>query len=154
MASTSSNLHQRRSKGATSATPMPPPSPSESPVKQQPVLSSAPPPSDTILLYTFILCIALYTFPSIQQLDIAATVSTFQGSSLGVSTQSLAIIRAVYAVVIWGTSLSCVFGKGWEILPPYRPGSRLKRNVPLRAVGLRTMFPFTSWYVTICSIQR
>lgn len=112
-------------------------------------LKSAPPPRDTLVLYFLIVCIALFNLPSLNKIDSAARAATFSGSAIGLSATTVALIRAIYSLIIWGTSLACMLGPGWEILPPYAPNSRLRRNVPLRAVGWRTMWPFTSWYDAI-----
>jgi len=112
------------------------------------VLSSAPPPSHTFSLFLLFVALAVYAFPAIDSLDSVATVETWTKNNNGLlhNPQQLALVRALFAFVIWGTSLSCIMGSGWDIIPPYVPTSKLKCDVPIRMLGLRTMCPFTSWY--------
>jgi hypothetical protein len=130
------------------------------------VLTSAPPPWHTVLVLGAMIGVFGCTLPStLHRLDEIATVETFTtplwrqqlhrhhpaihiaDSTNEEDIRTLACIRATIATVIWFVMFHTVFGSGWEIVPPYLPKSKLKRGIRIKVRGLKTLSPFTCWYV-------
>jgi hypothetical protein len=87
----------------------------------------------------------VWTLPTLDVIDEIANRATIANSLSGLGARQIAVVRSVFACIIWGTSIVCMVGKGWLVFPPYVNDSKLKRKVPLRLKGIRTMWPFTSW---------
>jgi hypothetical protein len=114
--------------------------------KDRPVLLSAPPPWHAVALVVTCIGVFVYRLPSWTSIDEAATVETFTRRLFPelISIQQLALVRILFAALIWGTSLqtACI-SNGWQQTSSYLPGSKLLR-VPNTLSGIKTMFPFTS----------
>jgi hypothetical protein len=109
------------------------------------VCTSAPPPWHSSLLIFAFFSLFIWTLPNVDMIDEIANRATIANSVSGLSTRQIAVVRLVFACVIWGTSISCMNCNGWDVIPPYMKQSKLKRNMPLRLKGIKTMWPFTSW---------
>lgn len=118
--------------------------------KDLPVLKSAPPPLDSALLLAAFAAVFLYTFPSWENVDQAATVETFTRRVFPqiMSLQALANIRLLIAALIWAVSFqTIVLSPGWEQTTSYLMDKSKLVRVPIKMAGIRTMAPFTclSW---------
>jgi membrane protein insertase Oxa1/YidC/SpoIIIJ len=114
------------------------------------VVVDASPPGHTVLLLTCMVIVLSYSLPSLSTLDEIATLSTFTHRYFPnmISIQMLAYLRAGIAMIIWIVTLQLITCPvGWEQMTPYQKQSKLKM-VPNHLVGRRTLYPFTSWYVT------
>lgn len=118
----------------------------EQPQQQQQPLAAAPPPWHAVAAMG--LCAAYFCrhLPSWETIDELAVTETFTRSVFPdfISVQTLGLIRAAIAVVIWATSIhTLVFSSGWVQTTSYLPHSKLLQ-VDNALTGIRTMFPFTS----------
>lgn len=109
------------------------------------VLTSAPPPWHSVLLIFTCFVVFIWRLPGIDLIDGIANGATITRSLSGLSTRQIAVIRLVFACVIWGTTVSCLICNGWDVAPPYVQESKLKKSVVLRLKGIKTLWPFTSW---------
>jgi hypothetical protein len=119
----------------------------------RPVLTSAPPPWHAVVLMTVMSALFLYSLPGQQKLDEIAIMETFAVRLFPdlISLRQLALIRAGIASMIWGITIYNLVAPGWIQMTPYLPDSKLKM-VPNMLTGVKTLYPFTSWYV-LCVVQ-
>lgn len=119
------------------------------PVQQavvQEILSSAPPPWHAVGFIVLCFAILFPTLPTRSKLDEVAHLETFSARLFPqyMSIQQLAWIRAILAGAVWMTTIFMATGSGWIQQTAYLKNSRLKR-VPNHLVGVKTLYPFTSW---------
>ena len=62
-----------------------------------------------------------------------------------ISLRQLAWIRLAMALTVWTTTLAVAMGPGWMQQTAYLASTKLKRGVPNRLKGFKTLLPFTSW---------
>jgi len=62
-----------------------------------------------------------------------------------ISVRQLAWIRLAMALTVWATTLATAMGPGWMQQTAYLASTKLKRGVPNRLKGFKTLLPFTSW---------
>jgi hypothetical protein len=109
------------------------------------------PPWHTLIVFTCMSIGIFQSLPSLQKLDEIATLSTFTVRYFPnlLSLQHLCFCRAAITVFIWTVTLQMVTCTiGWEQMTPYKPQSKLKM-VPNLLIGRKTLYPFTSWYVSL-----
>lgn len=118
----------------------------KAPVIQVSFVSSAPPPWHAVALIGFLSAVFLRILPSIKDIDALATEQVFAERVFPdyLSLRALAMIRLLFAMIIWVTSIHTMLGPGWTQTTTYLKTSRL-RMVENRFSGIKTMFPFTSW---------
>lgn len=111
------------------------------------VLLSARPPWHAVLFMAVSAGVLFRCLPSLEQLDEIAIVDTFTKRTFPdlVSLRMLAYIRAAIAMIVWATTVYNLVSPGWEQMTPYMKRSKLKM-VPNQLTGVRTLYPFTSWY--------
>lgn len=120
--------------------------------KDKAVLKSAPPPWHSVLLVAIFTVYFLARLPRWEQLQSHPERFTTSYDDRGLDRQTIGLLRALFAVIIFTTSVVCMCGPGWDILPPYLKGSKLQR-VPIRMSGWKTMLPFTSWCWNILGVS-
>ena len=115
-------------------------------VAPEEILTSAPPPWHTVSCIVLFLAIFLQKLPTYAKLDEVAHIDTFSARLFPdhLSIRQLAWIRAFIAVAIWTTTVAMATGPGWIQQTAYLKASKLKR-IQNRLVGVKTLFPFTSW---------
>ena len=114
------------------------------------VLTGAPPPWHAVFLLVVMLMLFILLLPSTEALDEIARVETFTKTLFDFTTKQVATIRALFASVIWISTITYVCYGTVEFTPPYLKDSKLKR-VPIKLKGFRRMIPFTNWCVSSTS---
>jgi hypothetical protein len=109
------------------------------------VLTSAPPPWHSVAALGLMTAYFCHYLPSWQVIDEMAVSETFTQVVFPqyMSLQTLALIRATIAVIIWATTIQTVAGGGWVQATSYLPHSKLKQ-VKNNVTGYKTLTPFTS----------
>ena len=108
----------------------------------------ATPPFHTILVYGMMVMVLLYHFPNLQQLDDIATIQVITKCQYFsfISIYTIATVRVMCTIFIVLTLGHMISNRtGWYIITPYLPKSKLKKHVSHHMVGIKTLYPFTSW---------
>jgi hypothetical protein len=116
--------------------------------------TSAPPPWHTVSCIVLFLAIFLQTLPTLAKLDEVARVETFSFRLFPnhLSVRQLAWVRAFMAAAIFTTTIAMATGPGWIQQTAYLKASKLKR-IKNHLVGVKTLFPFTSWSWNLLGIS-
>ena len=108
----------------------------------------ATPPFHTILVYGVMVVVLLYYLPTFEQIDEIATIQVITQCQYFsfISIYHIAIIRCMCTVFISIVVVQMIFNKkGWYITTPYLKESKLMKHVQHHMIGIKTLYPFTSW---------
>jgi hypothetical protein len=116
------------------------------------LLLSAPPPWHAIACWSCMAVVFLAAVPSLDDIDRHLTLdnqSIFVRRVLPRLVPNITIliaVRATFAAIIWCTTIQmCCFSNGWIQSTHYLRGKSKLHSVPNHLVGLKTLFPFTTW---------
>ena len=109
------------------------------------VLSSAPPPLDSVVIWIILVCLWIYLLPSWEELDKDATVETFTHRIFSdlISVEMLAYVRLAFATIVAITTIhQTIIMESIDLATGYLPQSKLRAAV-IQLKGIRTLAPFT-----------
>ena len=111
----------------------------------------ATPPFHTMIVYSIMVLVLVYHLPTLQQIDEIATIQVLTQcqyfSSLSfISIYTIAMVRCICTVFITIVLLQMMYNRtGWYIITPYLKESKLMKHVQHHMIGIKTLYPFTSW---------
>jgi len=120
----------------------------ELPEEVMPTVKSAPPPIHTVIVYVMAMALSIWALPTVENLDLHATVETFTTSifkegMFSLSPLALGMIRMLFAVtclIITAIKMQ----RGVLMKLTYLSGSRLRKG-RVEFKGIKTQGFFTSW---------